>query len=86
MTKSKLDQETEKSYFPYRFRRIIIEKITLGFFTERQACEKYGLSLKLIRQWRRSYYKHRILPHLNTSYMKPKKSKDETAAGSMSGY
>ena len=58
MTKSKLDQKTEKPYFPYRFSRIIIEKITLGFLTEHKACEKYGMrgaapSLKLIRQWRR---------------------------------
>ena len=43
MTKSKLDQKKENSYFPYRFKRIVIEKITLGFLTERQACEKYGL-------------------------------------------
>lgn len=69
--------KAEKSYFPYRFRRITIEKIMLGFLTERQACDKYGLTLKLIRKWRRSYYNHRFQPHLNTSYMKPKKSKDE---------
>ena len=43
MTKSKLDQKTEKAYFPYRFRRIIIEKITLGFLIEHKACEKYGM-------------------------------------------
>ena len=74
---SNLEQKAERSYFPYRFRRITIEQIMLGFLTERQACEKYGITLKLVRQWRHSYYKHRILPHLITSYMKPKKSKDE---------
>jgi transposase len=77
MKKSILGRKAENSYFPYRFRRITIEKIMLGFLTERQACEKYGLSLKLIRQWRRSYYKHRILPHLTTSPMKSKKSQNE---------
>jgi len=76
MKESYLRHEAEKSYYPYRFRRITIEKIMLGFLTERQACEKYGITLKLVRQWRRSYYKHRILPHLITSYMKSKKNKE----------
>ncbi len=73
---SNLEQKAERSYFPYRFRRITIEKIMLGFLTERQACEKYGVTLKLVRQRRHSYYKHRILPHLITSYMKSKKNKE----------
>jgi transposase len=77
MRKSILGKKEKKSYFPYRFRRITIEKIMLGFLTERQACDKYGLTLKLIRKWRRSYYKYRFLPHSNTSYMKPKKSKNK---------
>jgi transposase len=77
MKKSNLGQLPKKSHFPYRLRRRIIEKIMVGFLTERQACDKYEITLKLIRQWRRSYYKYRILPHLNTSNMKPKKNQAE---------
>lgn len=80
MKNSKLEQLAKKSYFPVRLRRQIVEKIYAGLFTEHKACEKYGISLKLIRQWRRSYYKHRILPPLNISSMKPKKNQAEETA------
>lgn len=81
MKQSNLGTLSKKLYFPYRLRRHIIEKINVGLLTEHKACEKYGITLKLIRQWRRSYYKHRILSPLNSSPMKAKKtSQDEIKA------
>ena len=81
MKQSKLGTLSKSLYFPYRLRRQIIEKINIGLLTEYQACEKYCISFKLIRQWRRSYYKHRILPPLNSSPMKAEKtSQDEIKA------
>ncbi|MDF9797149.1 transposase [Catalinimonas alkaloidigena] len=77
MKQSNLGTLSKKLYFSYRLRRQIIEKINIGLLTEYQVCEKYGVSLKLIRQWRRSYYKHRILSPLNSFPMKAKKSPQE---------
>jgi len=77
MKKSNLGTLSKKLYFPYLLRRQIIEKINIGLLTEYQVGEKFGLSLKLIRQWRSSYYKNRILPPLNSSPMKAKKSSQD---------
>ena len=67
---------SKKSYYPVRLRKKIIQSIDAGLFTPSQACEKYGLSTKLLRQWYRWYFKSFLQPHTNW-LMKRKKDPEQ---------
>ncbi len=47
------DQKEKESYVPVAFRWKVIQQIDAGLIDELQACEKYGISIILIRQWRK---------------------------------
>lgn len=68
---------TKKSYYPVQLRKKIIQSIDAGLITQRQVCEKYGLSTKLLRQWYRWYHKSFLLPHTTPKPMKRKKDSEQ---------
>lgn len=64
-------------YYPVAFRWKVIQQLEAELLTDQQACKKYGISLTLIRRWRRQYFKRRLLPHIKPRSMKPKQSQAE---------
>lgn len=71
------DEITKKCYYPVKFRWKTIQQIEVGILDEHQACKKYGITIILIRKWRKQYFKRHIQPYLNSKPMKPKQSQAE---------
>ncbi|MGB3780795.1 MAG: hypothetical protein WA960_20700 [Tunicatimonas sp.] len=83
MRTNKKDQKAkreEKSYYPVAFRWKLIQELAAELLTERQACEKYGITLILIRKWRKQYYQRKIQPLLTTQPMKRKQNQSDRLA------
>lgn len=73
----KRNKKEEKSYYPVAFRWKVIQQIKAELLTEQQACEKYEITVILIRKWRKQYYKRKIHPLLTTQPMSRKLSQAE---------
>ena len=83
MRTNKKDQKAkreEKSYYPVAFRWKLIQELAAELLTERLACEKYGITLILIRKWRKQYYQRKIQPLLTTQPMKRKQNQPDRLA------
>ncbi len=70
-------RNTKECYYVIKFRWEILQQIEVGILDERQACEKYGISLILIRKWRRQNHKRHLQPQLTPKPMKRKQSQTE---------
>ncbi len=77
MRTNEKDQREKKSYYPVAFRWKLIQELAAELLTEQQACEKYGITLILIRKWRKQYHQRKIQPLLTTQPMKRKQSHAE---------
>ncbi len=66
-----------KKYYPVKFRWKVVQQLEVELLTEQRACEKYGITVNLIRLWRRQYHQRRLLPLIKPTPMKPKQSKAE---------
>jgi transposase-like protein len=85
MRTNKKDQKAKREekfraairYYPVAFRWKLIQELAAELLTERQACEKYGITLILIRKWRRQYHERKIQPQLTTQPMNRKQSQAE---------
>lgn len=64
-------------YYPVAFRWKVIQQLKAELLSEQQACEKYGITVILIRKWRKQYYKRKIQPLLTTQPMSRKLSQAE---------
>ena len=77
MKTNEKSKKEKKSYWPVAFRWKLIQELAAGLINEQQACEKYGITVILIRQWRKQYYDRKILPLQNIQPMKRKQSQTE---------
>ena len=77
MNISEKNKKEKKSYYPVAFRWKVIQELTAELLTEEQACEKYGITLILIRKWRKQYFQPKIQPLLTTQPMKQKQNQTE---------
>lgn len=71
------NNKEKKSYYPVAFRWRVVQEIAADLLTEKQACEKYGITLILIRKWRKQYYERKIQPLQTTQSMSRKQSQTE---------
>ena len=49
----------KRTNYPAFWKRKIVEVVLCGLLSEQQACEKYNLSAKKLRQWYAWYHKNR---------------------------
>jgi transposase-like protein len=61
-------------YWPVAFRWKLIQEIAAGLIDEQRACDKYGITVILIRKWRKQYYERKIQPLLTTQPMNQRQS------------
>ena len=77
MKTNEKNKKEKKLYWPVAFQWRVIQQIDAELLTEQQACEKYGITIILIRQWRKQYLQRKILPLQNIQPMKRKQSQTE---------
>ena len=71
------NKKEKKSYWPVAFRWKLIQQIAARLITEEQACEKYAITIILIRKWRKQYYERKLQPLKTTQPMKRKQNQTE---------
>ena len=77
MKNKEKSESAKRQYYPVKFRWTLLQQIEVGLLDEQQVCEKYGITLILIRKWRRQYYKRYLQPPQNARPMKKKQSQAE---------
>lgn len=77
MKTNKRNKKEEKYYYHVAFRWKVVQQLEAEQLTELQACEKYGITRTLIRQWRKQYYQRKLLPYIKPKLMKSKKSQTD---------
>ena len=50
---NKKTKKEKKSYWSVSFRWKLDQQLNAGLLAEQQACEKYGITIILIRKWRK---------------------------------
>jgi transposase len=76
MKQKKLPKSAKKSYSPLEKRKIV-EEIRSGFYSLKQARDKYILPQKKIRKWSRWYFKIRLLSHFKAKPLPMKKTTNQ---------
>lgn len=66
-----------KTYYPVRVKKKAVQMVTAGLLSEKEACQKFKISLKLLHEWQRWYDKFFIQPYQNTNAMPKKKLSDK---------
>jgi len=62
-------KETAKNRYSSKAKRKIVEELRSGMLTIRQSTKRYQLSVRVLQDWNRWYYKTRLL-----KYFRPKSS------------
>ncbi len=62
MKTNEKNKKEKMSYWPVAFRWRVIQQIDAELLTEPQACEKYGITIILIRKWQKQYLQRKIRP------------------------
>ena len=71
---NKLENSTTKRYFSVPKKLHILGQLAEGLLTDAQAIDKYQLSLKLLRAWRKWRHEHILKKYNPRTVSKPKKS------------
>lgn len=71
-----------KTYYPLRTKKKAVQMVSAGLLSEKEACQKFKITLKLLHEWQRcgsppGYDEHFIQPHQNTNAMAKKKLSDK---------
>ena len=81
MKTNEKNKREKKSYYAIAFRWKLIQELAAELLTEQQACEKYGITIILIRKWRKQYYQRKIQPLQTTQPMERKQGPDRKDQG-----